>query len=158
VRLAILASLLLGIGSPLAIHAQAAQGAEPHTKEAVIADAEGWTKAEAGDVGYVDHLLLPEYRSVNVDGSVHTKAALLGGVQKRANSPALSAAYAADTAKWQATHSYITTAIINGDTAILTYSPDIADSSKPVKSCDIFVYREGHWRAIYSQHTEAEGK
>jgi hypothetical protein len=158
VRLAILASLLLGTGSPLAIHAQADQGAEPHTEAAVIADAEGWSKAEAGDVAYVDNLLLPEYRSVNVDGSVHPKDAILGGVRKRANSPALAAAYTADNTKWHATHPHTTTAVISGDTAILTYSPAIADASKPVQSCDIFVYREGHWRAIYSQHTEAAGK
>jgi hypothetical protein len=158
VRLAILASLLLGIGSPLAIHAQADQAAEPHTEAAVIADSESWSKAEAGDVVYVDHLLLPEYRSVNVDGSVYPKDAILGGVRKRANSPALAAAYTADSAKYKAAHPYTTTAVISGDTAILTYSPAIPDSSKPVRSCDIFVYREGHWRAIYSQHTEAAGK
>jgi hypothetical protein len=155
VRLAVLASLLLGIGSPLAIHAQANQGPEAHTEAAVIADDDGWGKAEAGDVAYVDNLLLPEYRSVNPDGSVHPKDAILGGVRKRANSPALAAAYTADTAKWLAAHPYTTTVVIIGDTAILTFSPDIPGSSKPVSSCDIFVYREGHWRAIYSQHTDA---
>jgi hypothetical protein len=44
----------------------------------VISDAEAWSKAkEGGDVVYVDHLLLPEYRSVNSDGSAHGKDALL---------------------------------------------------------------------------------
>jgi hypothetical protein len=155
VRLAVLAALLLGFGSPLAIHAQADQAVEPHTEAAVIADAEAWSKAEeGGDVAYVDHLLMPEYRSVNSDGSAHGKDALLGGVRKFAASPD-RAARLAEMAKSRADHPYTTTAIITGDTAILTYSPDIPGSSKPVQSCDIFVYREGHWRAIYSQHTEA---
>jgi hypothetical protein len=155
VRLAVLVAFLLGTGSPLAIHAQAARGAEPHTEAAVIADAEAWSKAEeGGDVVYVDRLLLPEYRSVNSDGSAHGKDALLGGVRKFAASPN-RAARLAEMAKSRADHPYTTTAVITGDMAILTYSPDTRGPSKPVSSCDIFVYQEGHWRAIYSQHTDA---
>ena len=158
VRLAILAAFLLGIGSPVPIHAKAAQGIEPHTEAAVIADDDGWSKAEeTGDVAYVDHLLMPEYRSVNADGSVHTKEAILGGVRKVASSPEAAAARAAAVAKWRASHRHTTTAVISGDTAILTFLvDDPASPSKPVSSCDIFVYQDGHWRAIYSQHSTAE--
>ena len=156
-RLAILTSLPLGIGTPLTVHAQAAQGPEPHTEAAVIADDDSWSKAEAnGDVAYVDHLLMPEYRSVNADGSVHTKDAILGGVRKVASSPEAAAARAAATAKWRASHRHVTTSVISGDMAILTFLvADVDGPSKPVSSCDIFVYQDGHWRAIYSQHSEA---
>jgi hypothetical protein len=44
---------------------------------------------------------------------------------------------------------------MNGDVAILTFVLDKGAAPKPVMSCDIFVYRDGHWRALYSQHTEA---
>jgi len=45
---------------------------------------------------------------------------------------------------------------ITGDTAILTFALDKTATPKPVMSCDVFVYRDGRWRALYSQHTEAE--
>jgi hypothetical protein len=150
--------VLSGLRCPAAAYAQMSDAPEPHTEAAVIADDEAWGKAEAGDVAYVDNLLLPEYRSVNPDGSVHPKEAIVGSVRKRANSPALAAAYKADTEKWLAAHPYTTKVVLIGDTAILTFSPDNADAAKPVRSCDIFVYREGHWKAIYSQHTDAAGK
>ena len=65
-----------------------AQGiAEPHTTAAVIADDEGWSKAEeTGDTRYVDALLLPEYCSIGSDGSTHSKAAILAHTAKNGNS------------------------------------------------------------------------
>ena len=57
---------------------------EPKTAAAVIADDDGWSRAEeTGDVSYINHLLLPAYRSVNADGSVHDKAAILAGAKKK---------------------------------------------------------------------------
>ena len=45
--------------------------------------------------------------------------------------------------------------VLNGDTAVLTFSA-LNDTKKLIHSCDIFIFREGQWRAIYSQHTNAE--
>ena len=44
---------------------------------------------------------------------------------------------------------------ISGDTAVLTFTA-VNDAKKLIRSCDVFVYRGGHWRALYSQHTDAE--
>src|SRR3954471_6060206 len=61
---------------PSPSEAQAA-APEPHTEAAVIADDSRWEKAEeSGDVSYIDNLLLPEYRSISVDGSIHDKNAI----------------------------------------------------------------------------------
>jgi Domain of unknown function (DUF4440) len=125
---------------------------EPHTEAAVIAADKGWDKAEgSGDTDYIDHLLLPEYRSISPDGSVHDKAAILASARKHVASPDSEAA--AD--KWRTEHPSLTSVIINGDTAILTFTLNRSGSPKSVLSSDIFVYRDGHWHAIYSQHSTA---
>jgi hypothetical protein len=122
--------------------------AEPHTSDAVIADDNGWSKAEeTGDISYIDRLLMPEYRSVNVDGSIHDKNAILAGARK--SSPERTAKINA----YRAAHPYKTSTLIVGDTAVLTFALD--GGSMPIMSCDVFVYRDGHWRALYSQHTSA---
>lgn len=123
---------------------------EPHTEAAVIADDNAWEKAEeAGDTAYIDRLLLPEYRSINVDGSINDKDAILAGARK--SSPERTAKIHA----WLAAHPQKTSVIIIGDTAVLTFALARSGGSTPIMSCDIFVYRDGHWRALYSQHTAA---
>ena len=131
-----------------------AQGvAEPHTVTAVIADDEDWSKAEQiGDTKYVDALLLPEYRSISSDGSAHGKAAILAHTAKGGN----NREGAAKAEQWRAAHPHRTSVEMNGDVAILTFALDKGVDPEPVMSCDIFVYRDGRWRALYSQHTEAE--
>jgi hypothetical protein len=124
---------------------------EPHTEAAVIADDVAWGNAEdSGNVAYVDALLLPEYRSISPGGSIHNKADILESTRK-----STIVNRAAKVEKWKATHPYVTAVKIVGDTAVLTFSLDKQDTQKPVMSCDIFVYLDGHWRALYSQHTEA---
>jgi hypothetical protein len=125
---------------------------EPHTEAAVIAADDGWGKAEeAGDFTFVNALLLPEYRSISSDGSVHDKAAILASIKKRAGNPGS----AASRAQWTAAHPSRTSTAITGDTAILTCTLNRPGSPSAVLSSDIFVYRDGHWRALYSQHSEA---
>ena len=125
---------------------------EPHTEAAVIADDVAWGKAEgAGDVAYVDALLLPEYRSISANGSIHDKAAILEHTRKSKTSTDGEA----KAEKWRAAHPSLTAVKIVGDTAVLTFTLDKPDTVKPVMSCDIFVYQNGHWHALYSQHTEA---
>lgn len=146
------AAFCLGTASAHAGIAQSAKGVEPRTEAAVIAADDGWGNAEdAGNFAFVDALLLPEYRSIGADGSVHDKAAILASVKKHAGTPS----NAANTAKWKAAHPSRTSVVITGDTAILTFTLNRPGSPASVLSSDIFVYRSGHWHALYSQHSEA---
>lgn len=144
--------LFTAVGPVLTTGARAQKIAEPHTAAAVIAQDEGWTKAEeTGDTKYVDALLLPEYRSISSDGSTHDKAAILAHTAKGG----INGEGAAKAKQWLAAHPHRVSVKINGDVAILTFALDKGIEPKPVMSCDIFVYRDGHWRALYSQHSEA---
>ena len=54
-----------------------------------------------------------------------------------------------------AKQSSLTSVVITGDMAVLTFTLNKPDTPKRVMSSDIFVYREGRWHALYSQHTAA---
>jgi hypothetical protein len=150
VRSSVISGLLLAGAFHAISRAQASTAVEPHTKDAVITADRAWDDAESsGNADFINALLLPEYRSVSSDGSVHDKAAILASAQKNIGHPERAAA----ANKWRAAHPSITSVQISRDMAVVTFSLDRGDS-KPVMSCDIFVYREGHWHAIYSQHTE----
>ena len=137
---------------PLSAFAAPSTTPQPKTAAAVIAADDGWEKAEeSGDVAYVDNLLLPDYRSVSADGSVHDKAAILANAKRNLG----SAEHADKVAKWLAAHPMGTTAVIQGDTAILTFYLKPLGPEKGIMSSDVFVYRDGQWHAIYSQHTDA---
>jgi Domain of unknown function (DUF4440) len=148
-------AVLLGLCTVSAkmIRAEGSNAVEPHTEAAVIADDKGWDKAEeSGDTAFIDALLLPEYRSIGSDGSTHDKAAILASARKNVESHER----AVFAEKWRAAHPHVMEVKITGDTAILTFALDKTATPKPVMSCDVFVYRDGRWRALYSQHTEAE--
>lgn len=122
------------------------------TESAVTAADNAWDHAEeSGDTAFIDALLLPEYRSVNVDGSIHDKAAILASTKKNLGSTSTAAADEA----WHAAHPRLTSIVITGDIAVITFTLNKPNAPKRVMSCDIFVYREGHWHALYSQHTAA---
>jgi Domain of unknown function (DUF4440) len=150
-RLCILSAAAV-LSLPLSALAAPTAKPQPKTAAAVIAADDGWSKAEeTGDVAYVDNLLLPEYRSVSADGSIHDKATILAHTKKNVGSQD----YAAKVAKWQADHPMDTAAVIQGDTAILTFRLKSVAPEKGIMSSDVFVYRDGEWHAIYSQHTDA---
>jgi hypothetical protein len=145
----------LAFSAPAIIAAQGniALGSEPKTTAAVTADDEQWAKAEtSGDSEYVDALLLPSYRSISSDGRTHDKKAILAQTVLNKNTNEGKGHVEA----WQASHPNLTSVEINGDVAILTFASLKGSEPHLIFSCDIFVYREGHWRALYSQHTEAE--
>jgi hypothetical protein len=125
---------------------------EPRTAAAVQAADDAWGAAEGrGDAAFVDELLLPGYVSVGPAGKVTTKAAIVDGARKRGP----SATMAAQIAAWKAAHPSRAEVTIVGDTAILRRLLTKPGLGEPVSSSDTFVYRGGHWRAIYSQHTTA---
>src|ERR1700679_633071 len=86
---------------------------EAHTAAEAIAVDKGWTVAEEkGDVAYVDALLLPEYRSISTDGSVHSKEAILANTRKA------TPERAAMIEKYLIDHPADMAVAINGDTAV----------------------------------------
>ena len=144
--------LLATVGVFVSTNVEALATSEPHTAAAVIAVDQEWSKAEdTGDAKYLNALLLPEYRSISSDGSTHDKARIVADAIKSARTPEGTA----KTEKWLAAHPNVPVVEIHGDLAILTFILQKGGDPKPVMSCDIFLYREGHWRALYSQHTEA---
>jgi hypothetical protein len=127
----------------------------PRTKAAVIAADNAWGQAEQdGNSQFVEQLLLEGYKSVGSSGKITTKAHIVEGSRKRGK----SADYARMVAEWKNKHPSEADVTIFGDTAVLTWIPTDAGSAPPVNSTDIFVYRDGQWRAIYSQHSTAPEK
>ena len=140
-----------------------AQAALPHSQpsvdetqksaEAVIAVDHHWGAAETGgDTPYIARLLLPDYRSVGPVGVVHDRAALLahttGNMDPRTRD---AARLAAD--EYRRTHPTQTSVALVDDTAVLTFYSPALGLDKGVRSSDVFVYRDGHWHALYSQHS-----
>jgi hypothetical protein len=143
-------SLAIVLLSTLASLAASSHAPQPKTAEVVMAADNGWEKAEeSGDVAYVDNLLLPEYRSVSADGTVHDKAVIVANTKNNLG----SAEHAEKVAKWLATHPMGSSVLVQGDTAIVTFYLKPLGPQKGIMSSDIFVYRDGEWHAIYSQHT-----
>lgn len=121
-----------------------------HDAAAVIATDEHWLQAEiSGDTGYLAQLLLPDYRSVSADGSVHPRAAILAHAAKNRGSDQARRQVEA----WRKTHPSHPSVVIQGDTAVLSFQAGDAATPDVVRSADIFVYVDGHWRALYSQHS-----
>jgi hypothetical protein len=150
--LALLTVVILPAEAVNTARGQGVNSTEPRTEAAVVAADNAWEHAEeSGDVAYIDALLLPEYLSVNVDGSFNDKEAIFGFTKKNLGSTRRAAADEA----WHATHPYLVSVEITGDIAVLTFTLNKPDTPKRVMSCDVFVYREGHWHALYSLHTAA---
>ena len=145
-------TLALAVTLPCAGAADARPAREPHTAAAVLAADNGWGDAETrGDVAFVDALLAAGYRTIGHDGKVRTKADVLASTRSRGGTPAR----AAEVAAWRAQHPTQGTVALFGDTAVLTWMSTGPTNPGLVRSCDIFVYRDGRWRAIYSQHSDA---
>lgn len=146
----LLATLALAVAAPATAEARPAP--EPHTAAAVLAADNAWGDAETrGDVAFVDALLADGYRTIGHDGKVRTKADVLTSTRARGGTPQR----AAEVAAWRAQHPTEGTVALFGDTAVLTWVTAGATNAGMVKSCDIFVYRDGHWHAVYSQHSDA---
>jgi ketosteroid isomerase-like protein len=116
--------------------AEAAAGKQS-AEDAVRAVENEWSKAFiTGDTKTLDELLLPGYVSVNQKGRARAKKEILdlsSSIAAQPNRPTPTPSKAVIT--------------VNGNAAIATYSGG-GDTS-----VDVFVLKDGHWRAWYSQHT-----
>lgn len=98
-------------------------------------------------------MLLPEYRSVGADGTVQTKAALLAHAAKNRGNDAERR----EVEAWLKAHPSKQAVVIRGDTAILTFHEPKRGPRDGVRSSDVFVYENGRWHALYSQHSKVDG-
>jgi transcriptional antiterminator Rof (Rho-off) len=157
VGMACLAVLVLAAEMTVAATAAASAADVDETSRneaAVIAVDQHWMDAELdGDRAWLDTMLLPEYRSVGADGTVHTKAALLAHAAKNRGNDAERRKVEA----WLKAHPSRQTVVIRGDTAILTFYDPKLGARNGVRASDVFVYENGRWHALYSQHSKASG-
>jgi uncharacterized protein DUF4440 len=126
---------------------------EPHTEAAVLAADDDWLAAKLrGDLSALDARLMPSYRDVTPEGKVHTKQDLLAGVAKHPNKVVTTPLQAA--ADFRAQHPVVEHVLIEGDTAILQFESTKPEEQGVIRSVDVFVYRDGRWRGLYSSHNK----
>jgi hypothetical protein len=127
---------------------------EPRTEAAVLAADDDWLAAELrGDVKALDARLMPTYRDVTPEGQIHTKQDLLAGVAKHPDKVTTSPVQAA--ADYRAQHPIVEHVLIEGDTALLQFESAKPEGQGIIRSVDVFVYKDGHWRGLYSAHNKA---
>jgi hypothetical protein len=145
------AALLVAIGMPIAANAAAPQVDETaRTTTAVIAVDQHWLEAEVGgDTAWLDAMLMPDYRTVGADGKVGDKAAILRSAAKNRGSDKMRM----EVDAWQKAHPTRKSVVMHGDVAILSFSDP---HTGRVLSSDIFIYKDGDWHALYSQHAKVE--
>lgn len=140
---------IVAIGTPaVAADANAQASENAKTAAAVIAVDDHWLQAEvSGDTAWLDAMLLPEYRSISSDGKPADKQKILAGAARNRGSDKMRKQVDA----WLKTHPTKTSVVMQGDVAILSFSDP---KTGHVMSSEVFVYRDGGWHAIYSQHSK----
>lgn len=144
--------LAASVGLLAATHAFAASPVDEtaRTRDAVKAVDAHWMQAEiSGDTVWLDAMLLPEYRSIGADGKVLTKAVLLKHAAKNRGSDAMRKKVEA----WRKAHPSEQSVVLHGNVAVLSFHDPGHGPDATVHSSDIFVYENGHWHALYSQHS-----
>ncbi|MBD8874607.1 nuclear transport factor 2 family protein [Rhodanobacter sp. DHB23] len=155
----IIPSLLVIV--PLLAWATATIAADPdetaHTAAAVKAVDQHWLEAEThGDAAWLDGMLLPSYRSIGADGKATPKAAIVAHAAKNRDAQAQEK-MKQEVAAWQQAHPVEQQVVMQGDTAILSFVSSVPATRGKLYSSDVFVYMDGRWHALYSQHA-ASGK
>jgi hypothetical protein len=121
------------------------------TAAGAIAVDNHWSVAEMmGDTAYLQQMLLPEYRSVDADGKAYSKDRIVAGAAKRSGTDLVTAKSRIEA--YRKAHPYGTSVVMQGDTAILSFYDPARGAQEGVKSSDVFVYMNGQWHALYSQH------
>jgi hypothetical protein len=139
-----LATTTIGIMSAFAAtsDARASSADEAARNEAaVIAVDQHWLEAEeSGDT---------DYRSVGADGVAHPKSAIVAHAAKNRGSDTERRTVEA----WIKAHPSGKSVVLHGDSAILSFYDPASGPQQGVRSSDIFVYVDGRWHALYSQHS-----
>lgn len=140
----------LAVIDPASAAANAAVGPNETAKTAaaVMAVDQHWLEAEVGgDTAWLDAMLMPDYRTVGADGKVGDKAAILRSATKNRGSDKMRK----EVDAWQKAHPTRQSVVLHGDAAILTFSDP---KTGHILSSDTFIYRDGGWHALYSQHSK----
>jgi hypothetical protein len=77
---------------------------------------------------------------------------LLASVAKHPENVTTSALQAA--ADFRAQHPVVEHVLIEGDTALLQFESPKPEQQGVIRSVDVFVYSDGHWRGLYSAHNK----
>lgn len=158
-KMALLACVMF-LPQTLPVHAQdsapaSADETQP-TEAGVMAVDNHWSLAEmTGDTAWLDQMLLPEYRSVGNTGVAHDKATIVAGAAKRKGTSLDKAKL--DFAAYQKQHPFGSAVAMHGNTAIVSFYDPTLGPQNGVRSSDVFIYVDGHWHALYSQHTAVHG-
>ena len=149
--LSLCAVFVMAAGVSIAADAAAAKVDETaKTAAAVMAVDQHWLEAEVGgDTAWLEAMLMPDYRTVGADGKVGDKAAILRSATKNRGSDKMRKQVDA----WQKAHPTRQSVVLHGDVAILSFSDP---GTGRVLSSDIFIYQDGGWHALYSQHAKVE--
>jgi hypothetical protein len=142
------------IAAPPSAPAPAARVDETQRTDAALrAISKHWGDAETeGDVGYLDQLLAPEYRSVDAKGASHPRSKILEHAKKNQGSAEAHKAIEA----FLLAHPTETAVTLHGDVAVVSYFNPKRGVDAAIRGSDIFLYEAGHWHAIYSMHSSAE--
>lgn len=144
-----LAIAMVGLASA-ADNAAADANETAKTTAAVVAVDQHWLEAEvSGDTAWLDAMLMPDYRSISAEGKVLDKPTLLAHAKKNRGSDKMRRQVDA----WQKAHPTRQSVVLHGDVAILSFSDP---KTGRILSSDTFIYKEGGWHALYSQHAKVE--
>lgn len=120
------------------------------TTAAVVAVDQHWLEAEvSGDTAWLDAMLMPDYRSISAEGKLLDKPTLLAHANKNRGSDKMRRQVDA----WQKAHPTRQSVVLHGDVAILSFSDP---TTGRILSSDTFIYKDGGWHALYSQHAKIE--
>jgi hypothetical protein len=148
--LALCAVFVVAAAAPVAANAAPKADETARTSAAVMAVDQHWLEAEVGgDTAWLDAMLMPDYRTVGADGKVGDKAAILRSATKNRGSDKMRK----EVDAWQEAHPTKQSVALHGDVAILSFSDP---KTGRILSSDTFIYRDGGWHALYSQHAKVE--
>ena len=152
--LMLLSAVVLGWSVAYADGVQNTRDEEAMTEAGVRAVEQHWTRAEGtGDIDFLESMLATDYRSVNADGKAIPKSAIVEHAAKNKGSDKGMR----DIDAYIKAHPFGETVAMHQNTAVVTFYDPQLGPQNGVKSSDIFIYVDGHWHAMYSQHS-AVGK
>jgi hypothetical protein len=149
---AIAVAVSLG-GSPAPVSAAPQVDESARSETALRAISEHWGTAEVdGDVGYLEQLLAPEYRSIGANGAAVPRAKILDHARRNAASAEAAAKERKSRAEFRTAHPTETAVVIHGAIAIVSYFNPQRGIDQGVRGADVFVYEADRWHAVYSLH------